>query len=143
MLLAQYESIKANIANIATVIRNILQTIPAWAEIQPEAEKEVKNLFEKANEINASVSTAISQLKMAEETYAKNQSSLDSFLLESENIDKDRLSALNGYTNNDIMQMQALLKAGNDAVVAKRTLYEKASQQHLHLQQLQSKLHLL
>ena len=135
VLLAQYESIKANIANIASVIRNILQTIPVWAEIQPEAEKEVKNLFEKANEINASVSTAISQLKMAEEANAKNQSLLDSFLLENENIDKDRLSALNGYTNNDITQMQALLKAGNDAVVAKRTLHEKATQQHLLHQQ--------
>lgn len=133
--LTQYESIKANIANIATVIRNILQTIPVWAEIQPEAEKEVKNLFEKANEINASVSTAISQLKMAEEANAKNQSLLDSFLLENEKIDKDRLSALNGYTNNDIMQMQALLKAGNDAVVAKRTLHEKATQQQLSHQQ--------
>ena len=135
VLLAQYESIKANIANIASVIRNILQTIPVWAEIQPEAEKEVKNLFEKANEINASVSTAISQLKMAEEANAKNQSLLDSFLLENENIDKDRLSALNGYTNNDITQMQALLKAGNDAVVAKRTLHEKATQQQLSHQQ--------
>ena len=133
--LTQYESIKANIANIATVIRNILQTIPAWAEIQPEAEKEVKNLFEKANEVNASVSTSISQLKMAEEANAKNQSLLDSFLLENEKIDKDRLSALNGYTNNDITQMQALLKAGNDAVVAKKTLHEKATQQHLSHQQ--------
>ena len=135
VLLAQYESIKANIANIASVVRNILQTIPVWAEIQPEAEKEVKNLFEKANEINASVSTAISQLKMAEEAYAKNKGLLNSFLLENENIDKDRLSALNGYTNNDIKQMQALLKAGNDAVVAKRTLHEKATQQHLSHQQ--------
>ena len=134
-ILTQYESIKANIANIASVVRNILQTIPVWAEIQPEAEKEVKNLFEKANEINASVSTAISQLKMAEETYAKNKGLLNSFLLENEKIDKDRLSALNGYTNNDITQMQALLKAGNDAVVAKRTLHEKASQQHLLHQQ--------
>lgn len=133
--LTQYESIKANIANIASVVRNILQTIPVWAEIQPEAEKEVKNLFEKANEINASVSTAISQLKMAEEANVKNQSLLDSFLLENEKIDKDRLSALNGYTNNDIKQMQALLKAGNDAVVAKKTLHEKATQQHLCHQQ--------
>ena len=134
-ILTQYESIKANIANIASVVRNILQTIPVWAEIQPEAEKEVKNLFEKANEINASVSTAISQLKMAEEANVKNLSLLDSFLLENEKIDKDRLSALNGYTNNDIKQMQALLKAGNDAVVAKKTLHEKATQQHLCHQQ--------
>ena len=125
-LTGKLEKAKGDVENVHNVMASILLAVPSWADIAPDDAVKVENLLTQANTLNASVATTLGKLKSAEESLTVNQTSLNSFLAEHPEINKERLEALNAYTSDDISRKNDLLKTAREDVVAKQTLLANA-----------------
>ena len=120
------ETSKANMENVQNVLGTILSALPSWTEIEPGDCAKVDNLLTKANMLNTSLATALSNLKTAEDSLKVNQTDLNNFFAEHSDINLERLEALSAYTSNDITLENESLKAARESVVAKNTLFDNA-----------------
>lgn len=127
---SRYQTTKNNIESSSSIIASILTAMPTWKEIQPTNIAKADNILGMANDISTSVTTALTQLKSAEENLSANQSNLSLFLAGHNGITIGRLVSLNTYTSSDILSKDALLKKDRDTVVAKQTLLDNASRLH-------------
>ncbi len=125
-LTGKLETAKANVENVRSVLATMLTAMPSWAGIEPTDTTQVENLPAKANTLNTSVATALSQLKTAEDNLHTNQAKLNAFLAEHPALNVKRLEFLNVYTSNDITRENDSLKSACEQVVAKKTLLENA-----------------
>lgn len=125
-LAGKFETSKANVENVQNVLTAILSAMPSWIEVKPDNVAKVDNLLTKANALNTSVATALSQLKTAEESLNASQTKLKDFLAERPELNIGRLESLNAYTSYDITRKNDSLKATRDAVVARKTLFDNA-----------------
>lgn len=122
----QLNAEKANVENVQNVLASILTAMPAWTDVEATDVAKVENLMSKANTLNTSVATTISQLKAAEDSLTFNQTKIDSFLTEHSELNIKRLEVLNNYTSADIARESNSLKTAHEQVVAKKTLFENA-----------------
>lgn len=125
-LTSKLETSKANVENIQDVLTAILRAMPAWKDVKPNDVAKVENLLTKANALNTSVATALSKLKIAEESQNTNKMKLNGFLAEHSELSMERLESLSAYTSNDIMRENESQKSAREAVVAKQTLFDNA-----------------
>lgn len=125
-LTGKLETAKANVKNVQNVLTTILSAIPSWAEVVASDVIKVDNLQTKANTLNTSVATALSQLRTAKESLNINQKRLNDFLAEHSDLNMERLEFLNAYTSNDITRENESMKASREAVVSRKTLFDNA-----------------
>lgn len=125
-LTGKLETAKANVKNVQNVLTTILSAIPSWAEVVASDVIKVDNLQTKANTLNTSVATALSQLRTAIESLNINQKRLNDFLAEHSDLNMERLEFLNAYTSNDITRENESMKASREAVVSRKTLFDNA-----------------
>lgn len=125
-LAGNLETARASVENVLNVLETILSAMPSWNDSEPGDVVKAQNLLAKANALNTSVATALSKLKMAEESLNVNQTNLNGFLAEHPELNVERLEILNAYTSNDISRENESQKSAREAVVAQKTLFDNA-----------------
>ena len=119
---------KAKCQTVKEAIEGILQLMPSWQELTPSAIAELPGMSRKANDVKANASTALTQLKEADNSIIENTQKLDSFLGTHQEITLDRLNVLNGYTQQNISDFHSALGHDKENVLTKKTLMEAADQ---------------
>lgn len=123
------ESANSSCRSVETIIANIRQEMPGWADVEQGSVVKMDGLLEYATEVNGAVITALGVLKSAVEAYELHSEKLHIFLTEHEAITVERLNELAGYTRDVISGFETSLNETRNAVVAKRTLCESARKQ--------------
>ncbi|MEE1003822.1 MAG: SbcC/MukB-like Walker B domain-containing protein [Bacteroidaceae bacterium] len=115
---------KANVENVKDVLATILSAIPLWTDVETGDVAKVEHLLNRTYALNTSVTSALINLKKAEENLNANQTKLKSFLAEHSPLNMERLEALNTYTTNDIRRENESLKTARETLVAKKSLFD-------------------
>lgn len=128
------EGTASRLADIEAHISEAVQSLEAKIQEGEGLENKVKELRQKLDDkraaigrLNEKITAAKTKLLSAEEVYKANKERLAAFLLDNDGMTIGGLIALNAYTVNDIMRMDAEQQHARDAVVAKQTLYGNAA----------------
>lgn len=116
--------------NTSKTCSGLESAIKRGEAIENEAKQLRKELDSKRAaiaELSEKITEANTKLQTAKENQAASQTKLNEFLTAHAELDMDRLDALNAYTSNDIAREDDSLKKAREAVVAKETLFDKAT----------------
>ena len=111
---------------VKDVLEDINRLMPSWNDLTVSAIIKLPNLQRNANELKTKISTALEQLKKAVEDCKSNSEKLDEFFGFHNDICIERLSDLNGYTHQNITEINSLLEKDKNNVLSKKTLMDEA-----------------
>ena len=122
----QYAEMENNCQLVKDVLEEIQQLKPEWKELKTSNIEEKTNLLKKSNEVKNKVSTALIQLKNADETINDNWLKINNFLNSHKDIDTEKLKELNAYSQQNIADINLLLVQAKNNELTKKTLKEDA-----------------
>ena len=107
---------------VKEILEDIQQLKPDWKTLTSSVMKEMPDLTKKASDVKSKTSTALAQLKQAENAITTNTQQLDDFLSSHENITLETLAALDVLTTQAISEMNSSLDEVRNRVLATKTL---------------------
>lgn len=112
--------------DINDVIEDTQSLMPEWKSFTAKEVKRVPNLLKKANDVKNDITTAVRQLKQADETVKANKQMLETFLGSHEDINMERLTVLSGYTQQNIKVILSSLDTDRNKVLTQKALMDDA-----------------
>ena len=121
---------------VKEVITDIRQLMPEWKDLEATNIALQPDILRKANGVKSGTSTALLQLKKAEEDLGSNSQKLEAFLVGHAEISKERLLELSGYAQQGINDLNLSLNTGKNNVLTKKTLLDDIlRRQNVHKQE--------
>ena len=121
---------------VKEVITDIRQLMPEWKDLEATNIALQPDILRKANGVKSGTSTALLQLKKAEEDLGSNSQKLETFLVGHAEISKERLVELSGYAQQGINDLNLSLNTGKNNVLTKKTLLDDIlRRQNVHKQE--------
>ena len=112
--------------DINDVIEDTQSLMPEWKSFTAKEVKRIPNLLKKANDVKNDITTAVRQLKQADETVKANKQMLETFLGSHEDINMERLTVLSGYTQQNIKVILSSLDIDRNKVLTQKALMDDA-----------------
>lgn len=113
---------------VEETLKGILQLKPGWGTLTSTVVKEMPDLLKKASDVKSKTSSALDRLKQAEDAIMRNTQQLDAFLINHEDIDMERLVALDAYAPQVISTEKSSIDRVRNSVLKAKTLKEEASE---------------
>lgn len=132
---SDYRSAKENCDNVAEVIKNILESMPDWAEIQPSPTSKIDNLLGNTNAVRTAVATALDRLNTAKNTLSNNSKLLNDFIQNHDGITIEKLSELFQYSSEQISEEQNFLDRSHQNFATKEGALKAIQKQQEEHQQ--------
>ncbi|MBR1513674.1 MAG: AAA family ATPase [Bacteroidales bacterium] len=130
----QRQRLDAQLIQIATrcqAVKEITDDIrllePSWSTLTAPNAEEMPDLLKRANDVKSKTTTALDQLRLAEDVVAQNDHLLDEYLQGQADVNRERLTALDAYSPLSISEMTTMLDGVRNKVLATKTLKEDAS----------------
>ncbi len=111
---------------VKDVVDEIQQSMPSWEKLITSRIEELPNLLKRANDVRTKTSTALVQIKKAEETIKTNRQQLEEFMGSHNDISIEKLTYLNGYTLQSITNINSELVKGRNIVLTTKTSMDNA-----------------
>lgn len=115
--------------NVDSVIRGIIEAMPAWSAVKPSRVAKSDSLLVDANSVSSSLTVAQTRLNAANKKRQENMQKLADFLDGSEGVGIDWLKALGSYSPDVINGYMTDAKREQENVVAKKSLLDEAKEQ--------------
>lgn len=109
---------------VKEVIADIRQLMPEWEELEAANMEMQPDILRQANGVKSATSTALVQLEKAETEFGANSQNLKDFLAGHAEISRERLTELNGYSQQSVNGLNSSLNAERNNVLTKKTLLD-------------------
>lgn len=139
-LVQKLEALQMNRRHVASMVENMVATMPSWRSMEPSAPVRMERLLDKASNIHSRLTAALTQQAAASERYNAHQAQLETFFAAHQSLTLERLLQLQAYTSTDIVRQEEVLNRTREAVVACRSLLENARRRYADHQQLRPQL---
>lgn len=123
---AQLTKMTDDCQKVKEVVDEIQQSMPSWKKLTASSIVLLPDLLKRANDVKAKIATALVQITQAEETININSQQLEEFLGCHKDITTERLTYLNGYTSQNITNINTNLEEGRNNVLTKKTRMDDA-----------------